>query len=171
VAALLLIGKHEAHNFSLVGSSIILMAALFWSIGSVYFSRSPGQRNVFAETGVQMIIGGFGQMFVGVILGEFNKISFSSFTFEVTVAYSFLVIFGGVIGFIAYNYLFQVWPVEKAGTYSYVIPVIALILGAAFIGEPLNARKLVTALIILFGVYLVQVSGKQKVPHLEKKTT
>jgi len=49
-------------------------------------------------------------------------------------------------------------PASKAGTYAYVNPIVAVILGALILSEPVSPNMLISATIILGGVLLVQVS-------------
>ena len=63
-----------------------------------------------------------------------------------------VVIFGSLIGFTAYVRILQLLPMSVAMTYAYVNPVIAVILGAVILSEPLQPTMLVGAALVLLGV-------------------
>ena len=102
-----------------------------------------------------MIAGGAGLLITGGILGEYSKVTIN-FTVVWTMIY--LTIFGGIIGYGAYIYVLKHWPASKAGTYAYVNTVIAVILGAVVLGEPVNLSVIFSIILILGGVMAVQMS-------------
>jgi drug/metabolite transporter (DMT)-like permease len=57
-----------------------------------------------------------------------------------------------MIGFTAYVRILQLLPMSVAMTYAYVNPVIAVILGAAILSEPIQPTMLVGAALVLLGV-------------------
>lgn len=71
---------------------------------------------------------------------------------------AYLVVFGSLIGYSAYIYVLQKWPAAKAGTYAYVNPVIAVLLGGLILKEPLTLSMLAATAVILAGVLMVQTS-------------
>jgi drug/metabolite transporter (DMT)-like permease len=72
------------------------------------------------------------------------------------LAIGYLVVFGSVVAYTAHTYLTRVWNPVRAGTYAYLNPVIAVLLGAAFLSEAFNARMALGMAVILAGVALVQ---------------
>ena len=50
----------------------------------------------------------------------------------------------------------------KASTYAYVNPAIAVLLGWAFANEPVTARTLIGAGIILAGVAMISLAGSKE---------
>jgi drug/metabolite transporter (DMT)-like permease len=74
------------------------------------------------------------------------------------VALAYLIVFGSLVGFSAYVWLLRSAPLSLVSTYAYVNPVVAVILGAVFIGEALNARTLIAGGIILAAVALIVVA-------------
>jgi drug/metabolite transporter (DMT)-like permease len=70
-------------------------------------------------------------------------------------AVAYLVVFGSLVGFTAYVWLLRHAAPAKVATYAYVNPVVAVALGWAFGGEPLGARMVVAAGVIVAGVALI----------------
>jgi drug/metabolite transporter (DMT)-like permease len=72
------------------------------------------------------------------------------------LALSYLAVFGSCLAYTAHTYLSKAWSPVRAGTYAYLNPVIAVLLGAAFLGEPFNGRMALGMVVVLAGVALVQ---------------
>ena len=96
---------------------------------------------VFAYTGATGI---------SVPLSEIPAISWWS------IAY--LVIFGSILTFIAFIYALQNLPAEISTIYSYINPIVAVLLGAVIFGETLNAAIAIGGSVTLFGLYMVNYS-------------
>jgi drug/metabolite transporter (DMT)-like permease len=73
------------------------------------------------------------------------------------VAWLYLVVFGSLVAFTAYIWLLGVTSIAKVGTYAYVNPIVAVLLGWAVLGEPVTLRTVAAAAVILLGVALVNV--------------
>jgi drug/metabolite transporter (DMT)-like permease len=71
---------------------------------------------------------------------------------------AWLVTFGSLVGYSAYIYLLEHVPVAKVSTYAYVNPIVAVILGAIFLGERLVPVEYLGMAAILIAVYLVTSS-------------
>ena len=67
----------------------------------------------------------------------------------------YLVVFGSIIGLNCYLWLLTRVPAPKVTTYALVNPVVALILGAAVLGERVTPLAMVAAVLVLFGVALI----------------
>jgi drug/metabolite transporter (DMT)-like permease len=133
----------------------LICASLFWSTGSVYSKRRPVPGDIFANAGVQMAAGGVVLIAIGLFSGEAAGIRFTQ---SGVLALLYLIVFGSIIGFTSYAYLLRHVPPAKASTYAYVNPIVAVILGAIILSEPIDARTIVAAAIILGGVGLVQIA-------------
>jgi len=68
----------------------------------------------------------------------------------------YLVVFGSVIAYSAYYYLITHMPAARAGTYSYINPVVAVFLGWLILGEAVTWRLVTGGLVILAGLFLVR---------------
>ncbi|MBW6464069.1 MAG: EamA family transporter, partial [Firmicutes bacterium] len=72
-----------------------------------------------------------------------------------------------ILAYTAFNYMIKALPASKAGTYAYINPVVAVILGAIILNETVTAQNIISAGVILAGVVLVQIS---KVKAIDAKS-
>jgi drug/metabolite transporter (DMT)-like permease len=70
----------------------------------------------------------------------------------------YLITFGSLVGFSAYVWLLRAAPLSLVSTYAYVNPVVAVILGAIFLGEAITLRTVVAGGIILAAVALIVIA-------------
>jgi drug/metabolite transporter (DMT)-like permease len=160
------------------GIVLLLMAELCWSFGSLYSRKVDVPKDSLVATGMEMLAGGTLLFIAGTITGEWGKLDLAIVSLNSTVALAYLTIFGSLIAYSAYIWLLQATTPARATTYAYVNPVVALFLGWALADEPLNARTIVAAAIIIASVvmittYQAEVSEKTavKVPQpLEAST-
>lgn len=138
-----------------LGAMLLILACLSWAGGSVYSKTLKPTGSVVTHIGIQMLAGGAALTLTGLLLGEGARFRLSATGIGAMI---YLIIFGSLIGYSAYIYLLQKWPAAKAGTYAYVNPVIAVLLGALVLGEPLTPSVAVATAVILVGVLLVQTS-------------
>jgi len=152
----LLISQEEltTTNSTLIGILIILTCVLSWSYGSIFVAKAILPKNFLVSSGYQMI---FGSLFLTCISFFFQE-KWSSpliWSFKVQVSMLFLIIFGGIIAFTAFNFLLKRVSPEKVSTSAYVNPVIALIMGWYFLDEKLNVQSIIASIILLLGVYFI----------------
>jgi len=150
---LLVVGNLNRDGFEIRGILLVLLASIFWAAGSVYSKKFVTKASMAWNIGVQMLAGGIGLFFVASIRGELNELRFTPSS---VFALAYLIIFGSLIGYSSYIYVLQHWPAAKAGTITYINPIIAVILGAIILNERITFVVLVSIVIIFMGVYLVQ---------------
>lgn len=158
-------------SIKLEHAALILIGTLGWSLGSLYSARAPRHKSMFMSIALQMTVGGFALCMVGVITGELNSLRLESFTWEAWVALFYLVIFGSLIAFSAYIYLLNNVAPSLAGTYAFVNPLVAMVIGSVLAGELLTARDLVAAAVILAGVVLITLGQSKTAQHKEAEVS
>lgn len=134
---------------------IILFATFLWSLGSVRSKMVKSNCSIVNNIGIQMVFGGFGLMIMSFVLKEYGNLTFSA---RGIMAMIYLIVFGSLVGYSCYIYILNKWPATKAGTYAYVNPVVAVILGNVILSEPISIRMVFSMATILFGVFIVQKS-------------
>jgi drug/metabolite transporter (DMT)-like permease len=157
--ALLVLSGSDAKIVDISGGILLLLAALSWSLGSVYSKTFKASGTTVANIGIQMFAGGIGLTIVGLLMGEAGKIHLTG---KGMGAMAYLILVGSILGYSSYIYILQKWPASKAGTYAYVNPVVGVFLGAVILGEPVSSNVFISAIIILGGVFLVQLSKTSK---------
>ncbi len=141
------------HPFLIVGSCI------FWSIGSLYSRQVALNLPHLTSAGYQMLLGGGCQVVLGVCLGEVDLLP-DHVTPRAAGCFLYLLVFGSLVGFVAFNWLLGHVSAARVGTYAYVNPIIAVLVGRVVDDEPLTRWLLAGIAIILAGVYLVRSDHK-----------
>lgn len=142
-------------GFDPFGSILLLLAPLFWSMGSIYAKAADMPKSTLLSTGMQMLTGAVALFIVSAIKGELNGFSLALVSARSWLALLYLISFGSLIGFVSYGWLLHNAPISLVSTYAYVNPVVAVLLGNLLADEPLNGRILISAAIIIGAVVLI----------------
>jgi drug/metabolite transporter (DMT)-like permease len=167
----LLVGPGElggGKGVDLVGASVLLIASLSWAIGSLYSRRAKLASSPLLATAMEMLCGGLLLLLAGLASGQVSDLNPSRISIQSILALCYLIAFGSLVAFTAYVWLLRVTLPARAATYAYVNPVVAVFLGWALAGEPLTARTLLAAAIIIGSVVIIAAS--QLRPGGEKST-
>ncbi|MBE2211565.1 MAG: drug/metabolite exporter YedA [Xanthomonadaceae bacterium] len=148
-----------AMSGSMQGLIALLIASLAWSFGSIW-SRGRDLPSPFMAAAGQMLCGGVLMVVIALITGE----RMSMPTPKGLAAFAYLIVFGSIIGFTAYIWLLHHVRPALAGSYAYVNPAIAVVLGAWLAGEHASTAELGAMLVILAGVVVITLAkaGKGK---------
>jgi drug/metabolite transporter (DMT)-like permease len=155
--ALLVLPQGDGAGVDPLGAAVLILAAASWAWGSVISKSAPLPASPFLATSMEMIAGGVLCLIVAALSGELQHFSVAEVSSEAALAWLYLVVFGSLVAFTAYIWLLGVTSIAKVGTYAYVNPVVAVLLGWAVLGEPITMRTVVGAIVILLGVALVNV--------------
>jgi drug/metabolite transporter (DMT)-like permease len=153
--ALLVIPNSEGSSGSTFGIVLLLIGAFSWAMGSVYSKSFKPTSSIIPNIAIQMLAGGIGLFIAGTFFGELPKLHVTSKGIGAIV---YLILFGSIVGYSCYVYILHKWPAAKAGTYAYVNPLVAVLLGALVLNEPLSIGVVMSTAVILGGVILVQTS-------------
>lgn len=147
----------------LFGAGLVMTGAAAWAAGSIYSRSADLPRSALLATGMEMLCGGAWLTLAGILTGEAGRVDPSSFSTESILAYLYLVVFGSLVGFTAYIWLLGVSTPARVSTYAYVNPVVAVLLGWWLLDEPLTARVLGAAAVIVLAVAVI-TTGKRTQP-------
>ena len=142
------------------GPLALTFASASWALGSVYAKRRPVKQPLILSTALQMLWGGLFLTILGLATRETLPASVPA---EAVAAYWYLVVFGSIIAFTAFNYALQHASPTVVGTYAYVNPVVAVLLGWAILGEAITTRTVIAMLMMLGSVALVQFGDRMPV--------
>jgi drug/metabolite transporter (DMT)-like permease len=145
------------NGYYLAGVLVIQLGCFSWTVGSIYSTRRPTGVAPLMAAAVQMLWAGVVLTLVGTALGEWGEIKFSARSLG---ALAYLIVFGSIVAYGAYTYAIQKLPLSLVSTYSYINPLVALVLGWLVLNESLGWREFFAAAVILSGVALVKVSPK-----------
>jgi drug/metabolite transporter (DMT)-like permease len=145
-------------QLNLWGVLALLLAALNWSIGSLYSRKAPLPASPLMGTGMEMVAGSLGLLVLGTLLGEWSQLDLSAVTSRSLLSLLYLIVFGSLVGYVSYTWLLRNAPTPLVSTYAYVNPLVAILLGSFFGAEQITWRVIVCALIILSSVGLINFS-------------
>jgi drug/metabolite transporter (DMT)-like permease len=154
-------GNHESPQ-AWIGVSILLCSSLIWSAGSLYSRHNRATTSTFLAAAQQMLCGGALLLLAGLIKGELRQFDPRQITALSLGAFVYLVLIGGIIGYVSYAWLLRHCDPAKVATYAYVNPIVAVLLGTAFAGERVTLRMLVGAALIIGSVALVIMAQQMK---------
>jgi drug/metabolite transporter (DMT)-like permease len=143
------------------GATVLVLAALSWATGSVFSRRLALPRMPLLGTAMQSLAGGALLILVGLLSGQGRDLHWKAVSLRSVLALGYLIVFGSLLGFSAYNWLLAHAPPARVATYAYVNPVVAMFLGWALAGEQPTLRTLLAAAVIVGGVVLVITARQQ----------
>jgi drug/metabolite transporter (DMT)-like permease len=145
---------HELFEFTFLGGIILgLVASLAWAYGTIYTKEYAADFNPYHSIGWQMLISGIMLNIVAKATGQvIPLVEIKLYTWG---AIFFLVVVSSIIAFIAYLYALQKLPTGVVSLYAYINPIVAVLTGSLFTGEPLTVLIITGSLITLAGVYIV----------------
>ena len=159
--------SHGATN--LWGGVALLFACFFWAWGS-FLSKSPTMpKSTLVSVALQMLIAGAVMLLISFGLGEPTSMDWSAVSAKSIWSLAYLIVFGAIIAYTCYGWLFRNASATAVSTYAYVNPVVAVILGYYLANEEITQMTIIGAGLILFGVLLV--SGRKKVKEQETNFT
>jgi drug/metabolite transporter (DMT)-like permease len=151
------------------GAIALLIACCGWSIGTVVTGKLTLPASKAMSAGAQMLCGGAQLLILAAVSGEFKHFRAQDISARAWFSLIYLIIAGSIVAFTAYVWLLHYESPTKVGTYAYVNPVVAVILGAAFGGEIIGRRTLIgTALILVSVVVITMMKAKQVRPATVK---
>ena len=159
----LLVGASPAEilRADLRGPIALTCASASWSIGSVYGKRHKTETSPYVGAAIQMVAGGTATALVGTLLGEWSR---WHPTGRGVGALAYLVVFGSIVGYSAYTYALRNASATIVGTYAYVNPVIAVLLGWLLLREPVTARTFLAMALIIGAVVWIQLFSRTARP-------
>jgi len=140
-----------------VGVLVIFLSMIAWGGGSIFVSKAELPDSHWTNSTIQMFSGGVTTLVISFILGEQNE-SVSLWTTKTWASLSYLIVFGSVVAFTAFNFLLRNVSTEKVATNTYVNPIIAMYLGYQFNGELVPFLSIVAAAIMLIGVFVINTN-------------
>src|SRR5580658_1643819 len=148
------------------GALALLVAGLSWSIAAAFTRILPMPESKVMSSGAQMLAGGIFLTITAAALGEFHNFNPSVVSRGAWLALLYLTVFGSIIAFTAYTWLLHHESPTKVGTYAYVNPVVAVLLGYFLGGEELGLRTIVGSLCVLISVIVITTT-RTKTPAAE----
>lgn len=147
------------------GAVALVVASLAWAAGSVLSQRLDLPRSRPLSASMQMLAAGVMLTLLALAVGDLGRAHASAITGRSLAAFLYLVVFGSLVAFSAFAWLLQVSTPERTATTAYVNPIVAVLLGWLFAGEPITARTLAAGVLIVGAVaVIVTVTGRRRRP-------
>jgi len=140
----------------------ILLAALSWAAGSIYMKRRQPTTPPLMAAAMQSLTGGVLLGLIGFVDGEATRWVWNV---EALTALAYLIVFGSCLAYAAYIWLLHTVSPTALGTYAYVNPAVAVVLGGWLLGESLNRYQIAGMLVVLLGVVMVSLPDGEGKRH------
>jgi drug/metabolite transporter (DMT)-like permease len=164
VALLIDPSRSGADAIDPVGAVALLCASAIWSVGTLYSGRAKLPEPPLLAIGMEMTAGGALLVVTGLLLGEGQQLNVAGISQSSAIAFVYLVLIGALIGFTAYLWLVRKVPPALATTYAFVNPIIAIMLGAMILAEPVTDRTLLAAAVIIAAVAIITQAKARPAP-------
>jgi drug/metabolite transporter (DMT)-like permease len=145
-----------------LGALALIVAAMSWSVASALSRKLTLPSSKVMSSGAQMLAGGVFLAITAVSLGELRKFHPSAVSHGAWLALFYLIVAGSIIAFTAYVWLIHHESPTKVGTYAYVNPVVAVLLGYFLAGEALGLRTILGAAFVLISVLTITLTSAKK---------
>ncbi len=139
----------------LLGAAGLIVGALSWSTGSVLTRLLPLPDSKVMSAGTQMLAGGLLLGVAAGVLGEGHHFRAQAVSTGAWLALLYLIVAGSIVAFTAYTWLIHHESPTKVGTYAYVNPVVAVVVGYLLGGEALNLRTVLGTVLIIVSVLII----------------
>lgn len=145
-----------------IGALVLVLGSLSWTVGSLYSRTAPQSKSPSLAIAMQMLVGGACLALFAAATGNWAQLAAGHPTTQSWLALGYLITFGSLIGFSTYMWLLTVASPAAVGTYAYVNPLVAVLLGVWLGGERLPSTAFLAMGIIVGGVAMVNVVGARK---------
>ncbi len=146
----------------LAGAAAVLFAAFAWALGSLLSRHLTPSASPLQATALQMLAGGVLLGGASGLAGEWARFSPGLVSGKSVAAVAYLVVFGSLVAFTAYVWLLRAASPALVSTYAFVNPVVAVFLGWLLAAEPVSARTLAAAAVIVGAVVLITLGESRR---------
>jgi drug/metabolite transporter (DMT)-like permease len=150
------------------GVIALLVACSGWSVGTIVSRRIVLPQSKPMSAAAQMLSGGVQLLILAAVSGEFAHFRAREVSNHAWFALIYLIIAGSIVAYTAYVWLLHYESPTKVGTYAYVNPVVAVLVGAGLGGEVIGRRTLLGMALILLGVVAITTMRRFAAPTVEK---
>src|SRR5688500_768226 len=140
----------------------LLFGTLCWAIGSILSRRGGIRMPLLRSVALQMMAGSILLVAASFLRGEWTDLHLENASSKSLLAWFYLVTFGSIVAFSAYSWLLTVRPSAMVSTYAFVNPIVAVLLGAWFLDEPLGPRTVLSGVLIVGAVAIVIYAKARK---------
>ncbi len=144
------------------GAVALIVASMSWSVSSALTRKLPLPSSKVMSSGAQMLAGGVLLSLTAAAVGEFRIFRPGTVSSGAWLSLLYLIVAGSIVAFTAYVWLIHHESPTKVGTYAYVNPVIAVLVGYFVGGEALGLRTILGTLFVLLSVVVITTTRVKK---------
>ncbi len=144
------------------GAVALIIGSINWSIASVLSRKLPLPSSKMMSSAAQMLAGGVLLTIASAALGEFRAFHPEAVSLAAWLALVYLIVAGSIAGFTAYVWLIHHESPTKVGTYAYVNPVVAVLLGYFLGGEAIGLRTILGTVFVTVSVVVITTTRAKK---------
>lgn len=134
-----------------ISSLLLLLAAAFaFAIGGIVAKRTPPM-DPAVQNGIATSIGATVLIALAIAAGEDLAIPQRS---ETWLAFVYLVIAGTLLTFAILLYLLRRWPASRVAYQFVLSPIVAILIAAVLLGEPIKPAVIAGTALVIVGVWL-----------------
>ncbi|MEJ0057526.1 MAG: DMT family transporter [Bacteroidota bacterium] len=156
ISGIMMVFSEHLADFSDPGyfTSIVLIfiSTMAWATASYMMKKSNRNVNPFLNAGLQMFFGGVICLPLSLVFDNYSIMSWSTDTLYPLL---YLILIGSMAAQAMYSYTLSQLPLTIASMYSYINPLVAVILGSLVLSEKLNGKIAIAIMITVSGIYLV----------------
>jgi drug/metabolite transporter (DMT)-like permease len=152
--------NHQGSIFA--GIIILTFASISWATGSLYIKKIKTSVSMEFSIGMQVLMGGIVLIFIGLLHGEWTKVSITEISLISFFSLGYLIFLGTIIAYYAYIWLLHNSSPVKVGTFAFFNPLIAVFAGWIIVNEPLTLQMVLGMICILISILLVNRPKFQK---------
>ena len=146
----------------LLALGALLGGNLTWAIGSIWSRHRQLKVNSFVAASWQMLIAGFFCTVLGTALHQWSDFHLTT---RAAGSLAYLITGGSLLGYSGFVYLIEHVPVARVSSYSYVNPMVAVLLGILVLHERPEPAEFLGMPLIVVAVFLLTTArvGKNAV--------
>jgi drug/metabolite transporter (DMT)-like permease len=145
-----------------IGALALIFASICWSVATVLTRKLPLPQSKVMSAGAQTLAGGVMLALAAAAFGEFRDFHPSAVSCGAWFSLLYMIVAGSIVGFTAYVWLIHHESPTKVGTYAYVNPVVAVLVGYFLGGEALGIRTVLGTICVLISVVVITTARTGK---------
>lgn len=150
--------QHISTNDGFVfGLLLVFICTVAWAAGGILNKKNKSESSTFINTAFQLLSGGFFLQVLSLTFEDQSQVHYSS---EALWSLAYLVLVASLLTYNAYIYSIKHLSLEKVSIHTYLNPVVAILLGWAWLGEKISINTLIAVILILISVYFTNKSQK-----------
>jgi drug/metabolite transporter (DMT)-like permease len=156
---MLVVWPEGKHSVPMMPALICASTAALWAYASMQQRARVKSGGLYTNVGLCMLTSSLFGMVLTPFMGGY--VVSAELSWQAMLAAAYLVVFGSVIAYASYIYLTRVWHPARAGSFSYLNPIVAVLLGFYLGGERMNARMVLGMAVILVSVWVLNQATRK----------